>query len=833
MEPAPTPRDDRTRRTRANLLSLVLLGFLVLVIVVMGLYARRLNTETSASSEARIDNLTWFVAQAEVEFLTLHNAVLSLPSDPDAAALDASGVEQATQAFDIFFSRIRFFDANVFQLDEVESSEMIEQLLLLQVRTLDLAEVIDSNTDNPANLRKMTLPLLVELRPLLRRFALDSLHLFNERTAARRIENTQTLSRFSTMAVILLALLSAIVVIVADLYRDLRTHTRAIDRITASLRSIISAAPQAIVVTDANGIIRDFNHAAEDIFSLSAQQAIGQDIISTILPGGVEALPTLGSSAVMTAHRPGDGDLPVEVTALRDQDSQGRPIHVIFLRDLRQQMAVETTLRRARDIAEQTAQARARFLAVMSHEMRTPLQSVLAALDLMGRGSLSTAQRRHHAIALDSGQNALNQVDDLLDLARREDGAGSEPPTTFDPLLVARRIADRVGVLATEQGNRIVLDLAHTASVGLVTGAGRSFERALGNLVSNAVKFTRGGQITVSIHPTSLPESPEILLYVSVADQGIGIAAKDQARIFEDFETLDNSLTRPQGGTGLGLGIARRAVAALGGSLSLDSAPGQGSRFSFSAQLRRAAPAVAPEVLADGTAPAPALAILLAEDTAVNRILLREMMTRMGHQVTDATNGTEAVALAETRAFDVVVMDISMPILDGIAASAAIRQGGGPSSDAPIMVLTAHTLENDLARIRKSAINQVLTKPIRYDALESALIALTRAPQDPLLDHASFADTASFLPRETHLTLIARFEEEARRDIAALPAAAPDTRIDLLHRLQGSAGLLGTRRLYRLLSEPGTDSSTLRRCLDKSCIALRAEVALAAAQVGQ
>ena len=824
----PFRRHNATMFSRARLLSLVLLAVLVLSIAAMAIYARKLNSQLAETSEARFDNLTWFVAQAEVEFLTLQNTVLALPVEATMADLD-----RATQAFDIFYSRIRFFDRDVLQVQTAGNAAMLQDLERLRAQSNDLAEVFDASPANPAALRATALPLLDAMRPELRKFSLDSLHLFVERTAAQRLLNTRTLARFSTMAVILVALLSAIVVIVADMYRDLRIRARTIDRVTTSLRSTISAAPEAIIVTDAVGRITDFNRAAENIFDRTASQAIGQDLADLILTGGVAALPAVGTRGVMTARHPGDGDLPVEVTALRDQDSEGRPIHVIFLRDLRQQMAVETTLRRARDAAEQNAEARARFLAVMSHEMRTPLQSVLAALDLLGRGTLSPQQRKHLTIALDSGHTALNQVDDLLDLARQEDGSGAELPTTFDPLAVARRIADTVGVLAAERGDRIVLDLPPPATVGLVSGPGRSFERALGNLVSNAVKFTRDGQITVSIASAPVQDSPETVLTITVTDEGIGIAPEDQARIFDDFETLDTSLTRREGGTGLGLGIVRRAVAALGGTITVESVPGKGSRFRFTARLQRIASAPAAPVSRSAIAHTPGLSVLLAEDTSVNRVLLREMMTRMGHDVVVAANGAEACALADTRSFDALVMDISMPVMDGITATAKIRQGKGPSHDAPVMGLTAHALPDDIARIKAGGIAHVVTKPVRYDALEAALSAITQPPHDPLLDRASVADTLTILPPEAHLALISRFEDETRRYLCEIPTAAPDRQAELRHALQGSSGMMGARRLHRMLLDNHCDATSMRACLDATTEALRAEIGSAAAQMPQ
>ncbi|MFN3937635.1 MAG: ATP-binding protein [Gemmobacter sp.] len=799
-------------------MSLVLLGALAVTVAGLIGYARHLNREVDLASEAQADNLTWFTAQIEVELLRVETALLRLDDDDTAAR----------QAFDIFYSRVsgleRVIDGSV-----AAEREALQPILdTVSYRTRRIAELFDDPAMTPERLRAEGLAEITALRPVARDFALQALATFIKRAEAYRLQNRETVRRFSVVAILLVLLLSAILLVIADLYRDMLVRNAAIGRATSNLRKTLGAARDAAVVTDGAGRIREWNTAAAAIFGHPAETAIGQNLSDLIFTPDDPMPGDEGGPTVLRARHAAGAEIPVEVTIARDRDADGAPIDIVFLRDIRDQVALESSLRRARDSAERNAEARARFLAVMSHEMRTPLQGLLAALDLMNRGPLSPGQRRHLQLALSSGQTALDQVEDLLELTRQERDTPAEMPTDFDPGAIARTIVGQSRPLAAERGNRILLDPA-SPTIGFYSGPRRSFERALGNLVSNAVKFTRNGEIEVRLRGTPLPDGG-LHLTVSVSDTGAGIDPRDHARVFEDFETLGP--TRPGGasGTGLGLGIVSRAVADLGGAIELDSAPGRGSRFTFTARL---GPSTGRIGLSRDTQPAAAaqpLTVLLAEDTAVNQLLLREMLERMGHRVSIARDGLEAVAIAGERAFDALVMDISMPGLDGLEASRRIRQAEGPSSRAPVLGLTAHALPEDRARLREGGIERVVTKPVRFDALEASLEELTRPPNDPLIDRQVLEDSLTLLPPAAHLNLIERFRTDtaAMLDLAARGEADAPAR----HSAIGASAIMGARRLHRMLTEwDPTDRASigaLRCALAHSCVALAAEVRAAA-----
>ncbi|MFN6978449.1 MAG: ATP-binding protein, partial [Gemmobacter sp.] len=494
---------------------------------------------------------------------------------------------------------------------------------------------------------------------------------------------------------------------------------------------------------------------------------------------------------------------PMEVSRIDDTDSDGEPVHFVILRDMSDRVAAEAGLRAARDAALQSAAARARFLAVVSHEMRTPLNGVIAALDLLRQGPMAAARRRLVGLAATSAQTALRQIEDLLDLHRQEGTGASEPPAPFDPAEALRDAVEIARAPAAQRGNRLALDLPEDGPVR-VLGPPRAFARVAANLVSNAVKFTRDGSVTVALAASPPDAEGAITLTVTVTDTGPGIDPADQARIFEDFETVDRA---PSGGSGLGLGIARRAVRDMGGTLTLDSAPGRGTTFRFTARMLAAAKADEPAV----PATIPPLHVLLAEDDPINSHLMQEMLHRLGHSSVLAADGAAAVEAAGQAAFDAILIDIAMPGLDGLSALAAIRARPGPSQNAPALVVTAQAGAEEEARIAATEGAAILLKPLRLDALGRALAALVAPPHDPLLDRAVLCDARRLLGPAAQVALFARFAADLAADLDR-----DDTADGAYHRAAGAAAILGARRLHRLLAAAGSgqrDIAAIRAAL--------------------
>lgn len=459
----------------------------------------------------------------------------------------------------------------------------------------------------------------------------------------------------------------------------------------------------------------------------------------------------------------------------------------------------------------------------MSHEMRTPLNGVMGILDLMRRTKLTAKQRHYIETAVISGEILQRHIEDVLDITRIEAGALTLNPSRFDLADLMREVRDINQPAALARGNELSIALAN-APAGVVQDR-HCIRQVLINLVGNAVKFTQNGQIT--IEATSVERDGANWLRFTVSDTGIGMSAADLGRIFEDFVMLDASFNRTAAGSGLGLGICRRVVGLLGGTISVDSKPNVGSRFTVEVPLMGAGHGTArSRTISTSPVPKPIchdLDVLLVEDNEINRLVAREMLQLHGCRVTEAVDGIEGVEQASTHRFDLILMDVSMPRLDGMAATRRIRQEPGRSQNTTIIGLTAHALQAEQGSLREAGMQGCLVKPLRAEALDALLAEIAaeadvapssgaskieRSPPVPpeaaILDEETFRDLADMLPGHIMLTQLDRFAEE----LAACSHAFAPERIKMMtpaelgalaHKQAGSAAVFGARALRETL----------------------------------
>ncbi|MDO9708592.1 hybrid sensor histidine kinase/response regulator [Paracraurococcus lichenis] len=366
--------------------------------------------------------------------------------------------------------------------------------------------------------------------------------------------------------------------------------------------------------------------------------------------------------------------------------------------------------------AEALARQRAEVLAVMAHEIRTPLTGVLGFGELLAAGDLPPEQRRHAELVVETGRVLLSVVNDVLDLAKIEAGRVSIELQPFEPAEVLRQSLALNRTLATGKGLRLALELDPALPAWLLGDATR-LRQILGNFLSNAVKFTERGGITLRARVLG-PAGPEaVRLRLEVEDTGIGIPPEAQLRLFGMFEQAESG--RRLGGAGLGLAICRRLVEAMGGSIGVASEIGRGSTIWCELPLRSAAAPEKAEAPAIGAGPS--LDVLVADDVATNRALIRAYLTGAGHRVTLAEDGIAAVAAAQERAFDVILMDVNMPGLDGLEATRRLRLGDGPNARTPIIALTAGTSREEREQAEAAGMTLHLAKPASRATLLQAL----------------------------------------------------------------------------------------------------------------
>jgi signal transduction histidine kinase/ActR/RegA family two-component response regulator len=409
--------------------------------------------------------------------------------------------------------------------------------------------------------------------------------------------------------------------------------------------------------------------------------------------------------------------------------------------DLDQKVRERTAaLLAAKRMAEEANRSKGEFLANMSHEIRTPMNGIIGMTDLALMTPLSELQRDYLQTVRNSAESLLVIINDILDFSKIEAGKLQIDTVDFSLRSLLDETLKPMAIRAKEK--KLSLDLELRPDVpDVLVGDPMRLRQVLVNLVSNAVKFTSEGAILVRVthdveESRAAGSGSEVMLHFSVIDTGIGIPEDKQAAIFQAFTQADGSTTRVYGGTGLGLSISWQLVTLMGGQIQVESTPGRGSAFYFSLTLARAkahAPfrPVAPPVAKTGSDRP--MRVLVAEDNAVNRTLAEHLLRRRGHQPVLVTNGREAVDALERDQYDVVLMDLQMPEMDGFEATAAIRMRERSAGvHTPIVALTAHAMAGDRQRCLQAGMDGYVSKPINANDLFSAIGEVTSTLLAPL-----------------------------------------------------------------------------------------------------
>ncbi|TGE06572.1 PAS domain-containing hybrid sensor histidine kinase/response regulator [Hymenobacter fodinae] len=501
---------------------------------------------------------------------------------------------------------------------------------------------------------------------------------------------------------------------------------------------------QALICThDLSGKVLSVNPAVAQFMGLPAESLPGRYLQEALLPAQQAKLGHYLTAIARDGENRGVVEIPFGHDEVRYvlyqnylvKEDGGRPAYVIgYGQDITDRVLAEQELKRAKDEAEAAVRSRENFLANMSHEIRTPMNGVMGMATQLSKTPLDARQQEFLRIIRSSGQHLLSIINDVLDMAKITSGKLEFEQAPFNLCDSMGQALQPLVHQAIEKGLEVEgTPLRNSCPHPWVLGDPYRINQILINLVGNAIKFTPpGGRITVISR--QIAETQETLtVELIVADTGIGIAPAFQARIFEGFTQAYADTTRRFGGTGLGLSISKALVEQLGGQLRLESAVGQGSRFSFELTLPRTT------AVAAAATPAPFDAgalqgrrVLLVEDNEINRHVARLLLEEWGMMVDEAENGPAGLALYSVNAYDVVLMDIQMPGMSGLEATAIIRKlPDAAKANVPILALTANAFRADNERYLAAGMDACLTKPFEEGALYRELEWLLRPTEQP------------------------------------------------------------------------------------------------------
>lgn len=520
---------------------------------------------------------------------------------------------------------------------------------------------------------------------------------------------------------------------VVIVFRDISRIRKAEDELRL-LSAIVEQSANALAILDINGKVEYINPQFTRFFKLTAQEVINRRLIDLefikYISFNIKAiwlcLKEQGEWSNQASYIDPDGRIiwySIYCAPLRDEENEIIKYYV-RAEDITARKLAEEDLTRAKESAEVANRAKAEFLANMSHEIRTPLNAIIGMSNLSLLSNLSPDQRENLEIIHLAGNNLLRIINDILDFSKIEAGKMCIERISFNlDELVIRNMSIYTSQ-AQEKGLQIGNSIDKRLPV-IVEGDPYRIEQVLGNLISNAIKFTNQGEVKVKITLKERSDSQMTILF-SVSDTGVGIAREMKEQVFESFFQGDGSISRTFGGTGLGLHISKKLVNMMGGDIWVESTLGQGSTFFFTIQLgvsksTDSASQVSHQPSFDGL-DTPPLNILVVEDNQVNQLVISNLLRPLGHFVQIAGNGEEALHLLENSHYDLILMDILMPVMDGLETTRLIREKESlTGKHIPIIALTAYAIYGDREKFLAAGMDDYLSKPIKMEDLYNAI----------------------------------------------------------------------------------------------------------------
>jgi len=596
------------------------------------------------------------------------------------------------------------------------------------------------------------------------------------------------------------------------------------NRSEAISKAILSSSLDAIICIDRNGEIIEFNKVATQMFGWEKDEASGMNICDTIIPEkyvdahnkGMEHYhatgegPVLGQRLELEAKNRMGRVFPIEISISPITTSEGS-LFAAYIRDLTETKAAQSAQDLARKQAEQANEAKSRFLATMSHEIRSPLTAIMGMNGMLLESGLTAPQMEIASTLNDGSEVLLSLINDILDFSKIESGQMILNSDWFDLKTSVQRI---VNLFARQSG----LGQAEVETVFSVDLCKRYFgdqpriNQILINLLGNAMKFTPSGKVTIDLQPDK--DNEGILL--KVTDTGIGMEQDQLQHIFKEFTQAEDSANRRFGGTGLGLAISRHLVKLMHGEISVTSEKDVGSCFVVKIPLEgsnSSENSTQIDLLDNPVSEFESVHLLLAEDSATNRRVIKASLSKMGLQVDTAENGLEAVNLAMEKEYDLILMDLAMPEMDGLEATRKIRSGDGKNANSRIIAITANAFEEDRERCFAAGMNEFVSKPINIQSFRRKIQRWLQedrgAEMQPEISNLLDIGTFNQLFRDTGAEVLpgifSLFVDECRQRLITMSEAhgERDAKIleDQAHALKSSSGSFGAIKLAAVARE--------------------------------
>jgi PAS domain S-box-containing protein len=516
-------------------------------------------------------------------------------------------------------------------------------------------------------------------------------------------------------------------------------------------RLLIQNSSDVISVFEQDGTIRFQSDALQKLFGFKPEEQVGHNIFEYLHPADRQQAQRDFSLALQDHSRAITVDFQVkhrdgrwiycETTGRAIFDKSGRSVVITSTRDITERRLFEQELARARDAAVESERLKSEFLANMSHEIRTPLNSIIGLAELLAEANAE--QREYVQNMQKSGESLLHTIGDILDLSKIAAGKIVLDETEISVKAIAERVIAVFGVQARKKQLAMKLTV-EPAVPQIARGDPNRLEQVLNNIVSNAVKFTERGGVLIKISLEQQTAAQWIIRF-EIKDTGIGIPSEAQHLLFHPFAQVDSSTTRPYGGSGLGLAIAAQVVELMGGHIGVESEPGAGSTFWFTARLGKLAgseeaqggsnggktsPAVLPPPLMPGpSTSAPHGRILVIEDNLVNQMVATRQLQKLGYAVKAASSAFGGLEALGESSYDAVLMDCQMPGMDGYQATSEIRKREGSDRHTIVIAMTAYALEGDREKCLAAGMDDYLAKPVTLDQMATMLARWVKVPK--------------------------------------------------------------------------------------------------------